>query len=163
MVTGLLIGLLGILSGTGCVSLFGSGSGEFLPASDPGERVLAVGRRMSIVEPEEVRGSCYTFVDLVYGNAGFPREQRQVIFQGRSSGPWADVSLIRPGDWIMHINLEFRGIGHSSIFVEWLDREAKLALTLDHVGMNKSEPGKYRRHRLSRVFGILRPVDRLQE
>jgi len=48
-------------------------------------------------------------------------------------------------------------VDHSSIFVDWVDRGQAMARTLDHVGMNRPEPGRYRNHRMTKVFMIMRP------
>lgn len=124
--------------------------------NEHGRRVVATGKRLAFQERRIYRGSCYTFVDGVYKEAGYPPTRRHIVFKGSSRGPYADPNLLRPGDWVWHVNYEFGGVGHSSIFIKWIDRDRKMAQTLDHAGMNRAEPGKYRNHSMAGVFRITR-------
>lgn len=134
--------------GHGGVSLSGAGSG--------GSKVVETGKRLSFVDKKIFRGSCWTFVEGVYLAAGFPESKRATVFRRTGQGAYADPGLLEPGDWVMHYNLEFGNVDHSSIFVAWVDRARSMARTLDHVGMNRPDPGRYRDHNMSRIFGILR-------
>ena len=147
--------LLLILLLPGCALL--QGQPEPAPDPTPGELVVSAGHRLSYVEKRPFRGHCYGYVDSIFREAGFPPGERHDVYRAGGNGPYADVELLQPGDWVMHINYEFRMIGHSSIFVEWIDRNMRIAKTLDHAGMNRYEPGKYRPHNMSAVFRIIRP------
>jgi hypothetical protein len=128
------------------------------PTDGPGQEVLAAGHRIAVVEKKVIQGSCWDFVNAVYHAAGFPERDRVPVFLGKQAGPYADPSTIQPGDWVMHRNLEYGEIEHSSIFVQWLDSERFVALTLDYAGMNRTVPGRYSEHRYGKVFAILRPA-----
>ncbi len=134
---------------------------NFLMAEDTiniqDNKILATAHQMAIVEKKIIIGSCYDFVNAVYLRAGFPPKQRKLIFHSPKRGPFADIDLIQPGDWVMHINIEYHLVEHSTIFVDWIDKRRRIALTMNYVGMKRQQPGKYSRHTLSRVFGIIRP------
>lgn len=141
-----------------------AGSREPVNPSEPGQVVLATGMRMVFTDHIALVGSCWDFVNAVYNAAGYPQNRRHTVFRSppgsRQSGPFANLALLRPGDWVMHINYEFGGIEHSGIFVRWLDRTRNLALMLDYVGMHRRATGKLSQHNLARVFAILRAGDR---
>jgi hypothetical protein len=128
-----------------------------LDANDPGQRVLLTGEKIAFVDKRVMTGGCWDFVNAVYVEAGFPQKQRRVVFQGTKKGPFAKADVLRPGDWIMHVNQEAAGIEHSSIFIRWIDLHARLALALDYAGMNRPAPGRLSRHDYSRVYTVLRP------
>jgi hypothetical protein len=130
-----------------------------LDAIDPGQRVLLTGEKIAFVEKRVMTGGCWDFANAVYAEAGFPQKQRRVVFQGKKKGPFAKADVLRPGDWIMHVNREAAGIEHSSIFVRWIDLPSRLALTLDYAGMNRPTPGRLSRHDYSRVYTVLRPKE----
>jgi hypothetical protein len=129
-------------------------------SSDAGQTVLATGYRIAFEEKRVVTGSCWDFVNAVYDAAGFPVLGRSTVFLGSQEGPYADPAVLQPGDWVMHRNLEFGEIEHSSIFVQWIDRENCVARTLDYVGMNRSVTARLTQHRYAKVFAILRPAAR---
>jgi hypothetical protein len=131
-----------------------------LDANDPGQRVLQAGERIAFVEKRIMKGGCWDFVNAVYNDAGFPQKQRRVVFQGRKTGPFANADLLKPGDWIMHVNREAAGVEHSSIFVRWIDPAARVALALDYAGMNRPATGRLSRHDYSRVYTVLRPKEK---
>jgi hypothetical protein len=124
---------------------------------DPGRAVIVAGYRMVFEEKRVVRGSCWDFVNAVYETAGFPASSRRTVFQGKQGGPYADPDLLQPGDWVMHRNLEYGEVEHSSIFVQWTDKARRLAQTLDYAGMNRSVTGRISQHRYTKIFAILRP------
>jgi hypothetical protein len=128
------------------------------PEDGPGQAVLAAGHRIAVTERRVIQGSCWDFVNAVYLAAGFPEADRAAVFQGAQAGPYADPAAIQPGDWVMHRNLEYGEVEHSSIFVQWLDRAGSLALTLDYAGMDRKVTGRYSEHRYTKVFAILRPA-----
>jgi hypothetical protein len=129
-------------------------------ASQPAKKVLKVGREMTLVNKEIVRGSCWDYADTVYTRAGFSRQlpQRQTVFKGsKRSGPYADASQIKPGDFLYYINHSYGGIEHSAIFIDWEDKTKKKALMLSYGGENRRSPARYRVYDLSNVYQITRP------
>jgi len=52
--------------------------------------------------------------------------------------------LIERGDWIYHINYSYAKVEHSGIFVDWVDRERKLALMLSYAGERRKTPARYK-------------------
>ena len=75
-------------------------------------------------------------------------------------GPYARVGLIRPGDWLYHVNHSYRNSPHSGIFVRWTNRRRKIARMVSYAGSRRNEPGRYRDYDLSSVYRITRPLDR---
>jgi hypothetical protein len=129
-------------------------------ASDPAKKVLKVGRKMTLVDKEIVRGSCWDYADTVYTRAGFPRQlpQRKTVFKGsKRSGPYADIGQIKPGDFLYYINHSYGNIEHSAIFIDWEDKKKKKALMLSYGGENRRSPARYRVYDLSNVYQITRP------
>ncbi len=101
-----------------------------------------------------LRGSCWDFVDAVYSDAGFGKEKRKNVFKGKVSGPYADPSILQPGDWVGTLNIYSATVTHSAIFVEWLDMESRTALTIDYPGNSRNEPGRFRVSDLSKLFQV---------
>jgi len=131
-------------------------------ASIPAKKVLKVGRKMTLVNKEIVRGSCWDYADTVYQRAGFSRQsqQRQIIFKGsKRNGPYADISQIKPGDFLYYINHSYGGVEHSAIFIDWEDKKKKIALMLSYGGENRKSPARYRVYDLSHVYHITRPKE----
>ncbi|MGM0597858.1 MAG: hypothetical protein ACQES9_12560 [Myxococcota bacterium] len=126
--------------------------------NQPGLKVLETAKKLALKKKKIVRGSCWDFVNRVYELAGFGRKKRKTIFKSRKKGPYADINLIQPGDWIYHVNLEYKKVPHSGIFVKWVDKSKKIAKMLAYAGMNRKASGRYKQHRLSRVFRIIRPL-----
>jgi hypothetical protein len=129
---------------------------KVLETGDPGERVLETGKKICFSDRKIIMGSCWDFVNAVYNEAGYTGNRRLTIFKRQGGGAFADTNIFRPGDWLMHINLEFGNVEHSGIFVKWEDRANNIATMLDYAGMNRAEAGKYRTHNLSKVFLVLR-------
>jgi hypothetical protein len=154
---------LTVFSSTGCAFLqdtLGIGVSPGTSTAGPGgKRVLETGQRLAFEEARIFRGSCWGFVNAVYEEAGYPAAKRVTIFRRQGNGAYADPALLAPGDWVMHINLEYGNVDHSAIFIDWIDRENLIARTLDHAGMNRPEPGKYRDHSMAKVFLIQRAQD----
>jgi len=128
-----------------------------LDPRDLGQRVLLAGQKIAFVEKRIIKGGCWDFVNAVYTEAGFVQKQRRVVFQGKRQGPYAKADVLRPGDWIMHVNLEAGRVEHSGIFVKWADRARRVALALDYAGNSRPTPGRLSRHEYSQVFTVLRP------
>jgi hypothetical protein len=130
-------------------------AGQNATLKTPGGKVLAVAVQM-VKDNEYVTGACWDFINTVYDRAGFTREKRVNIFIKPEKGPFVDPGLIRPGDWVMYRNLPYGEIGHSALFVEWLDFEERSALTIEYVGRNRMVPGRYRQADLSKTWGVVR-------
>ena len=103
-----------------------------------------------------VRGSCWDYINAVYHNAGFGYKKRHMVYKSKKRGPYADVGLIRPGDWIYHVNYSYGRVGHSGIFIGWIDKKNKLALMLSYAGERRKTPARYKVYDLSSVYTIIR-------
>jgi hypothetical protein len=77
--------------------------------------------------------------------------------KGKINGPFADISLIRPGDWLYFINYSFSEVDHSGIFVEWTNIEKKYAVILSYQGGKNKSPATYKIYDLKNVYYIIRP------
>jgi hypothetical protein len=121
----------------------------------PGGKVLAAANKMVKAETVVI-GGCWDYINAVYNKAGFPGEKRKNIFMEKESGPFADPALLDPGDWVMYKNLPYGEIGHSAIFVEWIDFSKRSALTIEYVGANRAVPGRFREADLTKTWGIIR-------
>lgn len=121
----------------------------------PGGKVLQAAVTM-IDEKEIIVGSCWGYINGVYNKAGFTSDKRESVYRQPETGPFADPTAIRPGDWVAYKNLPYGEIGHSAIFVEWIDFQKRSALTIEYAGMDRREPGRYREADLTKIFGIVR-------
>lgn len=126
-------------------------------ASAAGRAVLQAGRRLVVDERRTFKGSCWTFADAVYTEAGVARRARRRVYSTKAAGPYVDPSLIRPGDFLSFINLSYRTNPHSAVFVTWLNPDRLEALMLTYVGGRRVRPGDYRSYVLSRVYRVQRP------
>jgi len=126
-----------------------------------GFKVLKTGYKMALVDMSIVQGSCWDFVNEVYHRSGFG-DAKETIFRSRKKGPFAASSLVKPGDWIYHINHQFNNSEHSAIFVCWKDFANKIAVTLSYAGMNKKTPGKFGEYQLNNIYSIFRPKNNLK-
>jgi len=124
--------------------------------SGPGAIVLATASRM-LDTGVVVVGSCWDYINQVFIRAGFKGARLASFYSRPYAGPFADTSLIQPGDWIMYQNLSYGGIDHSAIFVAWIDFQQNRALTISYVGQNRHMPGRLFEYDLSRTYQILRP------
>ena len=122
-----------------------------------GRRVLIRGRRM-VERHEIVRGSCWNWLDTVYRRSGYDPSRRSVLFASRKKGPYAPLGLLRPGDWIYHVNHSYGDIEHSGMFVDWLDRKRHIALMLSYGGEGRRKPGRYRPYDITHTYRIIRPT-----
>jgi len=136
--------------------------GDFQAEGTLGVNILVIG---DMIKTSGVRrkGGCWHFVKAVYDCAGYLT--RQVYPPDRKcdrNGPYlAETGILQPGDWIMHINMEYRqseGIDHSAIFVRWTDEDAKNAYMLDYVGNDLCAQPGYKQHALSKVYCVMRAV-----
>lgn len=127
-------------------------------ASGPARRVLETAEEM-YEESTVVRGSCYDYVSAVYDRAGFGgRRAREAVFHGPRRGPYADLDLISPGDWLYIVAYpDARPVGtHSVLFVRWEDRSAGQALVLSYVGGRADRSADLLSRDVSRTYTILR-------
>lgn len=129
--------------------------------SGPGRRVLETARRM-YDEGTVVRGSCYRYVDTVFGEAGYDGWRRRTnVFRGRTSGPYANLDLVQPGDWLWIVNHpELSPVGtHSVIFVAWEDRANGYASVYSYVGGGQERSADLVTYDVSRTYAIQRAVE----
>ena len=125
-------------------------------ASAEGKLILSTGRFM-IAEKKIVRGSCWDYIHAVYNQALYPVDMRVTALKSKIIGPFADVSLIRPGDWLYFVNYSFSEVDHSGIFVEWTNIEKKYAVILSYQGGKNKSPATYKIYDLKNVYYIIRP------
>ncbi len=91
-----------------------------------------------------IKGGCWDWVNYVYKEAGYPEKYRQKIFWGKKKGPYAKASRLKNGDWIMFKNLSYGNVGHSGIFLYWIDYKKRIAMVLSYRGENSETPGRYK-------------------
>ncbi len=127
---------------------------------DPGRHVLLTARGM-MSRGETVRGSCYAYLSEVFDRAGHDGwRTRSIVHQAGSSGPYADLDLIRPGDWLYIVNNpDSTPVGtHSVLFVGWEDRANGYARTISHAGWAAGDsPGRESTYDVTRTYRIIRP------
>ncbi len=134
----------------------------FTPAPDAaGQHIVETANRM-VDQGEVVRGSCYRYADHVFDEAGCQGWRRRTnVFRGSRNGPYADLDLIRPGDWLWIVNHpESDPVGtHSVIFLQWDDRAAGYARVVSYVGGDSERPGDIVDYDVSRTYAIQRAHD----
>lgn len=118
--------------------------------------VLTQGRVMALLQREVVRGSCWDYLDTVFNRAGVPQRARKTVHKGVLAGPYAHPDQIRAGDWIYHINHNYKNNEHSGMFIGWVDKERRLGLTLSYAGEGRKDPARYKVYDLSSVYNIMR-------
>lgn len=130
---------------------------ESASASPAGERVLRMARRM-VRNRTIVRGSCYDYIERVFRRAGFPAGRRERVFTSPPEGPYADLALIAPGDWLFLVSRPDLDppLTHSVIFVRWLDRAAGRAEVVSYAGGDARRPGGLVPYDLTRTYVIAR-------
>ncbi len=126
-----------------------------------GRKILFMGRKMTLIDKEIIPGGCWDYANEVYNRAGYPNKakKRQTIFKSAKKGPYADISIIQPGDFLYYINHSYGDIEHSAIFVDWVDYNNKEALMLSYGGENRQEPARYRSYDLSSVYRVIRATN----
>jgi hypothetical protein len=120
-----------------------------------GAAVLRTALRM-VEEKTIVKGGCWDWVNRAFDDAGFPSSKRTTVFKGTEKGPYADPTLIRPGDWLYIVNFTFGNIGHSTIFIDWIDFDNRSAITLEYIGQNREMPGRFREYDITKCYMIFR-------
>ncbi|MBU1078238.1 MAG: hypothetical protein KKH98_13150 [Spirochaetes bacterium] len=124
----------------------------------PGAKVLATALK-HIKAKTIIKGSCYNWIDMIYKELGYKEKKREKVFWGKESGPYADAEVLEPGDWIMFKNLTYGEIGHSGIFLGWLDLDRRSAIVIGYAGENRTAPGRFREYEITQLFGIFRGVN----
>jgi len=124
-------------------------------ASDEGRKILETSRSM-IENQEIVKGSCWSFISAVFKRSGFATNSRETIFKSKLKGPYAELDLIKPGDWLYYINNSHGGIDHSAIFVGWINLPKKEALMISYAGGNQEKPARYKKYDLRHIYNIIR-------
>ena len=128
--------------------------------ADPGRNVVLTARGM-IARGETMHGSCYAYLSEVFhraGNDGW--RTRSVVYEAGPNGPYANLDLIRPGDWLYIVNDPDRTpVGtHSVLFVGWEDRAQGYARTISHPGWGAGEAsGRESTYYITRTYRIIRP------
>ena len=117
----------------------------------PGAKVVAAALAL-VKSGTVVKGGCWDWVNRAYNDAGYPAKKRRAVFQSKPEGPYVNAALIRPGDWISFRNLTYGEIGHSALFVDWIDFERHSAITLEYAGENREMPGPLPRVRHLQVL-----------
>lgn len=128
--------------------------------SDPGRHTLMTARQM-IASDERIQGSCYRYLSEVFERAGHDGwRKRTIVYRAGREGPYADLDLIRPGDWLYIVNDPSRTpVGtHSVLFVGWEDRARGYARTISHAGWGIPRAGRERGYDVSQTYRIIRPT-----
>ncbi len=131
---------------------------EQAPQSSSKSKVLNIADGM-IRKKVIYRGGCWDYINEVFNRALKTGGKKSVVFKSTARGPYANISRFLPGDWLYFINLSYRNIQHSSIFVRWIDYDKKIALMISYPGENRRKPGRYRKYKLSKVYNIIRYSD----
>jgi uncharacterized protein YkwD len=132
-------------------------------ATPHGLNILKTGRQMTLIDKEILPGGGWDYANEVYYRAGYPTDQRDIIFKSNKKGPYADISLIQPGDWLYYINHWHGEIEHSAIFINWIDYDNKEGLMLSYGGENRQEPARYMSYDLTNTYYIVRPKSSAHE
>lgn len=111
---------------------------------------------MALIDMSIIKGSCWDFVNEVYHRSGFANS-KETVFTSVKKGPFAESSIVQPGDWIYHVNHQFNNTEHSAIFICWKDFEKRIAVTLSYAGMNRNSPAKFGEYHLDHIYSIFRP------
>ncbi len=135
-------------------------------ATMAGRKVLVTAREMTLERREIVRGSCWDYTNAVYNRTGYPNNKtgRKTVFRSsKEIGPYADATLIQPGDWLYYINHSYNDIEHSAIFVKWINLDDRTALMLSYGGEKRREPARYLPYDISHVYQIVRPAEESED
>jgi hypothetical protein len=124
--------------------------------ASPGQIILETGMKMAMSMEKVVYGSCWNFVNAVFNRSEIAGNKK-VVFKSKKSGPYAQADAVQPGDWIYHVNYQYKNIDHSAIFVCWKDVERRIAITLSYAGMNRKSPARYAEYDLRSIYAIFRP------
>ena len=126
----------------------------------PGPRkILAEARHRTVDQHLIWPGACWDYLDAAWNAAGYPASRRRIIFRSSKRGPYADLRLLEPGDWLYLINRGYGGIEHSGMFIAWKDQRAKSAWLLAYAGEQRREPARYLAYDLAQVYEVTRAKD----
>ena len=105
-----------------------------------------------------IRGACWDYINEVFKRAGYPSHRNlTIIHKSKKTGPYADASKLRPGDWVYYVNHSYDDIEHSGLFIDWIDYNKRDALILSYPGERSQRPARYESYDLSHVYRIMRP------
>ncbi len=124
-------------------------------ANPPTKKLMKVIRKM-VVNKTIVRGGCWDFLNAGFIKSGYPLKSRDVVFKSKKKGPYIKVSKVKTGDWLYFINYSYHKVGHSGLFIDWINYNKKIGLILSYAGQNKVEPARYREYDLSSIYNIIR-------
>ncbi|MCB9603991.1 MAG: hypothetical protein R3B99_37385 [Polyangiales bacterium] len=126
--------------------------------SDPGMHSVLTARAM-MASGEEIHGSCYAYLSEVYARAGHSSwRKRTIVYRQGRTGPYADLDLIRPGDWLYIVTGP--NSTHSVMFVGWSDRARGYARTISHPGWFAGpHTGRESSYDVSQTYRIIRPTN----
>lgn len=123
--------------------------------ASPGPRRVLETAHAMIRDATIIRGSCWDWVHEVFARAHGDTVR---VYGARVTGPFADTSLIQPGDWV-YLNHVPEGGTHSAIFVGWTDAPNRVALMVSYAGMHSDSPGRFGEYDLSAVYRVMRLSD----
>ena len=123
-------------------------------ATPSSRKVLQKAYELSFVKKVVVKGSCWDYINMIYTKAGFPAKRRKIVFKGKKRGPFAKAELIQPGDWLYFVNYSYYKVGHTGLFIGWVDLQKRLAFILSYVGQRRSIPARYKVYDISSVYYI---------
>jgi len=124
----------------------------------PGAKVVAAALAL-VRSGTVVKGGCWDWVNRAFNDAGYPAKKRRAVFQSKPEGPYVNAALIEPGDWISFRNLTYGEIGHSALFVDWIDFDRHSAITMEYAGENREVPGRFREYDIFECYLVTRPVE----
>ena len=128
---------------------------------NPDNKILKTGRQMTLVDKLILVGGCWDYANAVYTRAGYPPAKRKIIFESdKAKGPYADLSMVQPGDWLYFINDQYGNIEHSAIFIDWIDFDSGRGLMLSYGGEHRRAPARYLSYDLSQTYVIVRPREK---
>jgi hypothetical protein len=122
-----------------------------------GKKVLEASQAM-IADKEIVVGACWDYINAVFNRAGFPDGFRTTVYKSKFHGPYLNLKdeTLKPGDWLYFVNHSFRESEHSAIFVDWADKDKKIAWMVSYVGGNKKQPAFYKKYSVANIYNIVR-------
>ncbi len=124
-------------------------------ADKDAKEILRIGRIMTLEEKVIIPGSCWNYINTIFTRAGYENDTH-VVFESSKKGPYANINLIKPGDWLYYVNHSYGNVEHSGIFVSWEDKAKKIALILSYVGGSRKSSGRYSTYKIDNVYKITR-------
>ncbi len=125
-------------------------------ASPAGQKVLGLGRVMTLDRREILQGTSRNYVNAIFVRTGVDRE---TVFEGSyPQGPFINSADIELGDWVSFINHSYKNVEHNGVFVGWVNKAKKRALILSYPGEGSRRPARYRVYDISHVYEVKRPL-----